>query len=136
MSITYEISPDEQLIRAYASGIVHAEELQSFLDSLLADTAFTPGLRGLYDARFAEPDITILQLAEVAAKVTRLIARGLGRVAIVAQSVNTVRVSKTFAVLARAAGVDVDVFSDLPEAEGWLNEPPGSDNPDHNVLRS
>jgi hypothetical protein len=136
MSITYAISTDEQLIRAYASGIVHADELHSFLDALLADPAFVPGLRGLYDARFAEPDITILQLAEVAAKVTRLIARGLGRVAIVAQSVNTVRVSKTFAVLARAVGVDVDVFSDLPEAEAWLNEPRGDDGPDQNLLRS
>jgi hypothetical protein len=128
MSITYAISPDEGLVRAYASGIVRADHLQSFLDSLLADAAFVPGLRGLYDARFAEPDITILQLAEVAAKVTRLIARGLGRVAIVGQSVNTIRVSKTFAVLARALGIDVDVFEDLSEAEAWLKEPGRGDD--------
>jgi hypothetical protein len=126
MSITYAIYPDQRLVRAYASGIITAEDLQSFLDVLLADPAFEAGLRGLYDARFAEPDISILQLAEVAAKVTRLIARGLGRIAIVAQSVNTVRVSKTFAVLARALGIDVDVFEELSEAEEWLNESPGS----------
>src|SRR3954468_15191524 len=129
MSITYAISTDDKLIRAYASGIVGVDDLQSFIDSLLEDPAFVPGLRGLYDARFAEPDITILQLAEVAGKVTRLIGRGLGRIAIVAQSANTVRVSKTFAVLARALGIDVDVFFDLPEAQAWLDEPQGKERP-------
>jgi hypothetical protein len=136
MSITYAISTDDRLIRAYASGIVGVDELQSFIDSLLDDPAFVPGLRGLYDARFAEPNITILQLAEVAAKVTRLIGRGLGRIAIVAQSANTVRVSKTFAVLARALGIEVDVFSDLPDAEAWLDEPRGKNHTDESPLSS
>ena len=122
MSITYTILPEERLIKAYASGIIRASDLHPFLDTLLADPGLVPGLRGLYDARFAEPDITILQLAEVAAKVRQLINRGLGRIAIVAQSQATYRVSKTFTVLARALGVDVDVFWELEEAEAFLAE--------------
>ena len=136
MSITYAISPDRKLIRAYTSGIISAHALQVFLDSILADPNFIAGARALYDARFAEPNITILQLAEVASKVKRLNARGLGRIAIVAHSVNTVRVSKSFAVLARALGVDVDVFSDLPEAEAWLRGPRRGRRADQKVLRS
>jgi len=122
MAITYTISPEERLIKVYASGIIRASDLHPFLDTLLADPGLVPGLRGLYDARFAEPDITILQLAEVAAKVRQLINRGLGRIAIVAQSQATYRVSKTFTVLARALGVDVDVFWELEEAEAFLAE--------------
>lgn len=135
MSITYAISTDERLIRAYASGIIQADDLQAFLDALLADPALEPGLRGLYDARFAEPDITILQIAEVAGKVTKLIARGLERIAIVAQSPNTLRVSKTFCVLARAIGIDVEVYTEIGEAERWLNEPRLDSAPGQKLLR-
>ena len=63
-----------------------------------------------------------MQLAEVAGEVRQLLNRGLGRIAIVAQSQNTYRVAKTFTVLARAIGIDVDVFRELPLAEAWLNE--------------
>jgi hypothetical protein len=116
MAITYAIAPDQRRIRVYASGIIRAEDLHKFLDELLGDPGLVTGLRGLYDARFAEPDITILQLAEVAGKVARVVARGVERIAIVAQSANTIRVSKTFATLARAVGIDVEVFTDLDEA--------------------
>jgi stage II sporulation SpoAA-like protein len=127
VAITYTISPEQRLIRAYASGIVRADDLHSFLDKLLEDPRVAQGLRALYDARFAEPDITILQLAEVAGKAARVVARGVERVAIVAQSANTIRVAKTFAVLAAALGIDVDVFNDLSDAEAWLDEPRAGD---------
>ena len=136
MPITYTISPEERLIRAYASGIVQADDLHAFLDALLADPAFEPGLRGLYDARFAEPDITILQLAEVAGKVTKLIGRGLERIAIVGQSPNTLRVSRTFCVLARALGIDVEVYTEIGEAEKWIHESEVGDSPGQQLLRS
>jgi len=80
------------------------------------------GLRGLYNSSLAEPDITILQLAEVAGEVRQLLNRGLGRIAIVAGSQTTYRVAKTFTVLARAIGIDVDVFTELAAAEEWLAE--------------
>ena len=79
-------------------------------------------MRALYDSRYGEPDITILQLAEVAGEVRQLLNRGLGRIAIVAASETTYRVAKTFAVLARAIGIDVNVFLELPAAEAWLDE--------------
>lgn len=88
------------------------DDLHPFLDALLADPDLRPGLRGLYDASDAAPDITILQLAEVASRVLQLVNRGLGRIAIVAKLSTTYRVSKTFAVLARALGVDVEVFTE------------------------
>ncbi|GAC1457804.1 MAG: hypothetical protein PVSMB1_07640 [Gemmatimonadaceae bacterium] len=122
MAITYTISREERLIRAYATGIIGADDLHFLLDALLADSDLVPGIRGLYDSRYGEPDITILQLAEVAGRVRQLIQRGLGRIALVAQSTATYRVSKTFAVLARALGIDVDVFTELPAAEAWLEE--------------
>ena len=134
MAITYTISPEERLIKARATGIIRASDLHPFLDALLADPALVPGLRGLYDARLAEPDITILQLAEVAAKVRHLINRGLGRIAIVAQSQATYRVSKTFTVLARALGIDVDVFWELEEAEAYIEEANGESDTDERPL--
>jgi hypothetical protein len=121
MPITYTISREERLLKSYATGVVGVEDLHPFLDALVADPDLVPGLRWLHDAREAEPDITILQLAEVANRVLRLTKLGLGRIAIVAQSRATYRMAKTFSVLARALGIEVEVFTDLPAAEAWLD---------------
>jgi hypothetical protein len=122
MAITYTISREDHLIKAFATGIIRADDLHGLIKSLLADPDLVPGLRGLYDARYAEPDITIMQLAEVAVEVKPLLQRGLGRIALVAQSQTTYRVAKTFSIIARAIGIDVDVFRDLVRAQAWLDE--------------
>jgi len=122
MPITYTISREERLIKAYATGVIRAEDLHPFIDALLADPDFAPGLRGLYDASEAAPDITILQLAEVASRVLQLTKLGMGRIAIVAQARATYRVAKTFSVLARAIGIEVEVFTELRAAEAWLDD--------------
>jgi len=122
MPITYTIDREQRTIKAFATGVISADDLHGLVRSLLADPGFVPGLRGLYDASAAEPDITVLQLAEVAGEVRQLLNRGLGRIAIVAQSPATYRVAKTFTVLARAIGIDVDVFTELAAAEEWLAE--------------
>ncbi len=130
MPITYKIEPELHRVTAFATGIIRADDLHGLVRSLLADPGLVPRLRGLYDSRYGEPDITILQLAEVAGEVRQLLQRGLGRIAIVAQSQTTYRVAKTFTVLARALGIDVDVFMELPKALAWLaedNDIPGSD---------
>ena len=126
MPITYTISREERLIKATATGVIRVDDLNPFLDALLADPDLGPGLRAVYDASDAQPDITILQLADVARKVLQLINRGLGRIALVAHSRATYRVSKTFSVLARALGIDVKVFTELRAAEAWLDSPTGS----------
>ena len=122
MPITYTIDREQRRIKAFATEIIRAEDLHGLVRSVLADPDFVPGLRALYDASAAEPDITVLQLAEVAGEVRQLLNRGLGRIAIVAVSQTTYRVAKTFTVLARAIGIDVDVFTELPAAEAWLKE--------------
>jgi hypothetical protein len=122
MPITYTIDSEQRRIKAFATGVISADDLHGLVRSLLADSGFVPGLRGLYDSSAAEPDITVLQLAEVAGEVRQLLNRGLGRIAIVAQSPATYRVAKTFTVLARAIGIDVDVFTELAAAEEWLTE--------------
>jgi hypothetical protein len=120
MPITYTISRNERMIRAAATGVISADDLNSFVNAVLADPAMKPGLRALYDASEAEPDISILQLAEVAGRVLKLVNRGLGRIAIVAQSRATYRVAKTFSILARAIGIEVEVFEEHHAAEAWL----------------
>ena len=122
MPITYTIDREQRRINAVATGIIQADDLHDLVRSLLADPGLVPGLRGLYNSSYAEPDITIMQLAEIAGEVRQLLNRGLGRIAIVAQSVTTYRVAKTFTVLARAIGIDVDIFTGLDEAETWLAE--------------
>jgi hypothetical protein len=122
MPITYTIDSEQRRIKAFATGVISADDLHGLVRSLLADSGFVPGLRGLYDSSAAEPDITVLQLAEVAGEVRQLLNRGLGRIAIVAQSPATYRVAKTFTVLARAIGIDVDIFTELAPAEEWLKE--------------
>lgn len=134
MPITYTISAEERLIRAFATGVIRADDLHSLIRSLLADPGLVPGLRGLYDASEAEPDITVLQLAEVAGEVRELLKRGLGRIAIVAQSRATYRVAKTFTVLAQAIGIDVDVFEEVAPAEAWLAENDGPWTTDEMML--
>ena len=122
MPISYTISRETRLITACATGVIRATDLHKLLDAVLADPQLGPGLRGLYDSRYAEPDISVLELADVATKARRLINRGLGRIAIVAESQNTYRIGAIFSVLARALGVDVDVFRDLSTADAWLDE--------------
>jgi hypothetical protein len=122
MPITYTIDREQRRINAFATGVISADDLHGLIRSLLADPGLVPGLRGLYNSSNAEPDITVLQLAEVAGEVRQLLNRGLGRIAIVAGSQTTYRVAKTFTVLARAIGIDVDVFTELDAAEAWLKE--------------
>jgi hypothetical protein len=122
MPVTYSISSEDRLIKAFATGIIRADDLHGLLKAILADPALVPGLRGLYDSRYAEPDITVMQLAEVANEARKLLARGVGRIALVAHSQTTYRVAKTFSILARAIGIDVDVFTDTEAAEEWLAE--------------
>jgi hypothetical protein len=126
MAITYTISREERLVTAFATGIIRADDLHGLINSLLADPGLLPGLRGLYDARYAEPDITVMEIAEVASETKRLLDRGFGRLAIVAQSQTAYRVAKTFSILARAVGIDVDVFKELDAAEAWLDEGDGA----------
>lgn len=121
MPITYSISREQQRINAFATGTIRADDLHGLIRSLIADRGLIPGLSALYDASSAEPDVTVLQLAEVAREVRGLVKRGLGRIAIVAQSRATYRVAKTFAVLAQAIGIDVNVFEELDGAEAWLD---------------
>jgi hypothetical protein len=134
MPITYTISAKERRVKAVATGTIRADDLNGLIRSLLADPALVPGLRGLYDSSDAEPDITVLQLAEVAGGVRQLLNRGLGRIAIVAKSPATYRVAKTFTVLAQAIGIDVDVFRELPDAEAWLAEDNGISGTDEMML--
>lgn len=122
MPISYTISREKRLIKAQASGLISAPEIHELLDAILSDPALGPGLRGLYDARNAEPDLSVIELADIAKKVRQLINRGLGRIAIVAESEATYRISAIFSVLARALGIDVDVFRDLSSADAWLQE--------------
>lgn len=134
MPITYTIAREQRRVNAVATGTIRAEDLHGLIRSLIANPQLVPGMRALYDASTAEPDITVLQLAEVAGAVRELLNRGLGRIAIVAQSRATYRVAKTFTILARAIGIDVDVFEDLPEAEAWLNENDGPWTTDEMLL--
>jgi len=122
MAITYKIFPNERLIRVSATGIVRARDMDDFVDALNKDPALEPRLRILYDTRYSEPDIPILQLAEVAGRVQRLMDRRVLRIAMVAESKNTLRMAKTFAVLARALGTDIEVFTELHRAEAWLRD--------------
>ncbi len=134
MPITYTIAREQRRVNAVATGTIRAEDLHGLIRSLIANPQLVPGMRALYDASTAEPDITVLQLAEVAGAVRELLNRGLGRIAIVAQSQATYRVAKTFTILARAIGIDVDVFEELPEAEAWLNENGGPLTTDEMLL--
>jgi SpoIIAA-like len=122
MAITYKIFPNERLIRVSATGIVRARDMDDFVDALHKDPGLEPRLRLLYDARYSEPDIPILRLAEVAGRVQRLKDRGVIRMAMVAESKTTIRMAKTFAVLARALGTDIEVFTQLHAAEAWLRD--------------
>lgn len=123
MALTYTISRDDLLIKAFASGIIRADDLHGLMiESLLVDPGLLPGLRGIFDARYAEPDITVMQIAEVAGEVRQLQNRGLERFAIVAQSQATYRVAKTFSIIARAIGIDVDVFKEIAAARVWVDE--------------
>jgi hypothetical protein len=118
--ITYTISREERLIRAVARGAIRIGDLQGFIKSLLKDPDLRPGIRGIYDARDSAPEITVLQLAEIANRIHGLRNYGVGRIALVANSDATLRVSKTFTALAQALGIDVRLFSTMLDAEAWL----------------
>lgn len=101
---------------------------------MLNDPRLVPGVRGLYDSRLAEPDISVMELAEIAGEARELLNRGLGRIALVAQSPTAYRVEQTFAILARPLGIDVEAFRDLAAAEAWLSEDPNAPERSEKVL--
>jgi hypothetical protein len=136
MAISYKIFRNERLIRVSATGIVHAKDMDDFVDALLADPALEPRLRLLYDARYSEPDIPILRLAEVAGRVQKLGDRGVLRIAMVAESKIATRMAKTFAVLARALGTDIEVFTGIHTAEAWLQDANGISDTEETPLPS
>lgn len=136
MAISYKIFRNERLIRVSATGIVHAKDMDDFVDALLADPALEPRLRLLYDARYSEPDIPILRLAEVAGRVQKLGDRGVLRIAMVAESKIATRMAKTFAVLARALGTDIEVFTVIHTAEAWLQNANGMSDTEETPLPS
>ena len=136
MAISYKIFPNERLIRVSATGIVRAKDMHDFVDALVADPALEPRLRVLYDTRYSEPDIPVLQLAEIAGRLQRLMDRGVLRIAMVAESKTAARMAKTFAVLARALGTDIEVFTDLHAAEAWLQDARGMSDTEETPLPS
>ena len=136
MAITYKIFRNERLIRVSATGIVRATDMDDFVDALLADPALEPRIRLLYDARYSEPAIPILQLAEIAGRLQRLMDRGVLRIAMVAESKTATRMAKTFAVLARALGSDIEVFTQIHAAEAWLQDAIGTTDTEETPLPS
>jgi len=99
MAITYKIFRNERLIESRRPA---SSEPGTWMRSLTHCTRIRVGasLTPLYDTRYSEPDIPILQLAEVAGRVQRLLDRGVIRIAMVAESKTSLRMAKTFAVLA------------------------------------
>lgn len=122
MPVIYTIAREENLIRATATGVIRAPDLRGLVETLLADPNVVLGIRALYDSRYGVPDLAVIELAEIATKVRQLLDRGLGRIAIVAIAQLTYTVAKTFVVLAKPLGVEVEVFQSLPQAMTWLRE--------------
>lgn len=119
--VNYSISTEERLVLVIATGIVTREDMDGLHHQVLADAQIEPGMRLVFEAGDADSQLTFTDLQEIAARLSGIFDRGIGKVAVVADSSYVYSLAKTFAVFAANEPVRMKPFRHREEAMEWLN---------------
>ena len=115
-------------IHIIAHRALQGDDLLAIIDRQAADRTWTYGI--VYDLRGAEgatSRIDSVSAGEVVQAYTRAYGRR-GPVAIVTRSADMVASAQSYAYEAAKAGSRIDVFSDIEEADEWLDRQIGAED--------
>lgn len=121
MPVNYTISTEENLVLVTATGVVTRDHMDGLHHQMLADTRIEPGMRLIFEAGDADARLNFTDLQEIAERLSGIFDRGIGKVAVVADSNYVYSLAKTFAVFAANEPVRMKPFRKREEAIEWLN---------------
>ena len=121
MSLSYEVSPERNLVVATASGQVNRTDFDQLRSSILANDRIGPGMALLFDTDGAEPKLTFTDLNEIACRLQQVFDKGIVRIAIVARSKFLYSLARTFGIFAERERVRVKPFQKVEDANDWLS---------------
>ena len=120
MSLTYISAEQDGLLLASASGLICANDIQEFHESLSIDPSIKQGMGLLFDATLADPTTNFADLRAAAADFHKVANLGVRRVAIVAPEGLVSGLAHVYSIYAEAEGFEVEVFEGIEEARAWL----------------
>jgi hypothetical protein len=121
MPLTYTIDPRAGLVRLRYEGSVEIEEFETALGDIVEDRAFQPGFSFLLDRRGAQAPTRDYIRRAVSFARSRATSFGACRWAVVADSPEVYAMLSMGQILGGAV-LDIEIFTDIHEAETWLRE--------------
>ena len=118
--VSYTISTEEKLVSVTASGVVTREDMDQLRAQLLSDPQICPGTQLLLEASNVDSRLTFADLQVIAGRLDGIFSRGIGKVAVVADSRYAYSLAKTFAVFAANEPVRMKPFRKREPAIQWL----------------
>lgn len=121
MPVNYAISIDDNLILVRASGLVRRSDMDDVHHQVLADPQIRPGMRLILEAANVDSELSFSDLQEIARRLGEIFERGIGKVAVVADSTYVYSLAKTFAIFAANEPVRMKPFRLREDAIQWLD---------------
>jgi hypothetical protein len=119
LSISYRF--EGGILRTTIEGETGFEDVKRYLDTLLADPGFTPGMPGLIDCRKVKSLFSIKDLRRTAADTSnRPEMRVPGRAAVLASSNLIYGLLRMYEVFSEGQATKIRVFRQPEEAMAWL----------------
>lgn len=121
MPVNYSISNENDLILVTARGLVRRSDMDDLHYQILADPQIRPGMRMILEAASVDSQLSFSDLQEIALRLSEIFERGIGKVAVVADSTYVYSLAKTFAIFAANEPVRMKPFRRREEAIEWLD---------------
>jgi hypothetical protein len=119
LPITYRF--EDGILRTTIEGPTGFDDVKSYLDTLLVDRDFTPGMPGLIDCRKVKSLFSIRDLRRTAADTReRPALRVPGRAAVLASSNLIYGLLRMYEVFSEGQATRIRVFRQPEEALAWL----------------
>lgn len=120
MPIRIWIDQECGIVRGVVEGAFETAEMMEALNGILEDDAFTPGTPVLSDHRTVSTVLTREQAMAVAARLAAMAPQLAGmRWAVVTTHPASYGMMRMLSVLLEDAGVEMRIFEEMDEAEGW-----------------
>jgi hypothetical protein len=126
--VKYRISTEENLVLVTATGLVTRLDMDDLHCRLIADREIRPGMRLLLEAAKVDSQLSFSDLQEIAGRLSEIFERGIGKVAVVADSTYVYSLAKTFAIFAANEPVRMKPFRRRDEAIAWLDSAHSGDD--------
>lgn len=118
----YEIVPEKNLLIETFSGRVTLDDVVTFLQEILEDPDYSPGMNGIADLREVDLDVSYDQVRELVDWLGSLEKRTRGYWAFVTGRPVTHGISRIFAALGEDLQERIEYFDSLEEATRWLEQ--------------